>query len=176
MPVVRGLIVLPLGDDTAYNQYEDGVSKSSVQMLASPEIDYDLTDSCLNDNPAPFNQPTGRKRAHSDSPFANIADRLSTRFPGFSRKWTGRKESNPLSPIITSVSDSRGQSHAPSTRSSSISNSIHQALGISFSHGAESQHMPPTPARSEFAGMDSVRGSEDLPRDDHEEEIGRAHV
>lgn len=169
--MVRGLIVIPSGDDTAYNQYEEGVCKSSVQMSESPEVEYDLSDGYLNDNQVPFNMPTGRKRAHSDSPFANIADRLSTRFPGFSRKWTNRMDSNPLSPIITSISDSRGQSRAPSTRSSSLSNSVHHTPGLSFSYGAtEPQQMPPTPARSEFAGLDSIRGSEDLLRyEDHED-------
>ena len=165
--VIRRLTVSRQGDDTAYNQYEDGMSKSSVQMSAFPETDYDLNDGFVNDNPAPFNVPNSRKRAHSDSPFANIADRLSTRFPGFGRKWTGRKDSNPLSLIITSMNDSRGQSRAPSTRSSSLSNSVHQPLGISFSHG-ESQQMSPTPAQSDFA-LDSYRQSDDSPRDeDHE--------
>lgn len=165
--VIRRLTVLRQGDDTAYNQYEDGMSMSSVQMSAFPEVDYDLNNGFVNDNPAPFNVPNSRKRAHSDSPFANIADRLSTRFPGFGRKWTGRKDPNPLSPIITSMSDSRGQSRAPSTRSSSLSNSTHQTLGISFSHG-ELQQMPPTPAQSDFA-LDSYQQSEDSPRDEYRE-------
>lgn len=146
------------------------MGKSSVQLSAQPEVDYDLTDDFVKDYPAPFNMPTGRKRAQSDSPFANIADRLSTRFPGFSRKWSGRKDAHQLSPIITSISDSRGQSRAPSTRSSSLSNSVHQTLGISYR--GESQQMPPTPARSEFAGLDSHRGSEDFLRDDRDLDHG----
>ena len=154
------------GDDAAHNSYEDGIGNSSVQLSAQPDIDYDLADGFLNDANTSLSSfastptSTGRKRAHSDSPFANIADRLSTRFPGFSRKWRTRKDSNPLPPLVTSMSESN--TRAPSTRSSSVSASVHKAPDITISYNDAA--MPPTPSRSEVANdaMDSVRTSIDI--------------
>lgn len=155
-------------DDTSYPSYTDAPAKSSVQISAtsSTESSYDLSDGFIT---SPTIQPTtvggttdaiasprtGRKRAHSDSPFAGIADRISGLSSSLSRKWRTRKSSNPLgmSPLVTT-----NNSVAPSTRSSSISNSLKGSQSQSGMTGViytdrepANVQLPPTPAISEFA-------------------------
>lgn len=174
------------GDDTSYPSYTDTPAKSSVQISAhsSLESSYDLSDGFIT---SPTIAPatvgvsadvaasprTGRKRAHSDSPFAGIADRISGLSSSLSRKWRTRKSSNPLgmSPLVTSPLVTSSNSRAPSTRSSSISNSLSGSQTLTQSQtqtqagamtgviytdrepAATPAHiaLPPTPAISEFA-------------------------
>lgn len=139
------------------------MAQSSVQLSMKPDFEYDLTDGFVSDTE--FGLDVSKKRRDGDSPFSVIANRFGTRFPAFSRKWRSRKGSNPSAGLADSSSDPRA-SHTASSRSSSLSNSVHQGLAASY---GETQ-MPPTPALSEFDRHDEPSwDSEDVERPERDD-------
>lgn len=115
--------------------------QSSIQLSAHPALDYDLVNGFFSDGES-SPSPRTKKRRANESAFNNITTRFGTRFPSFSRKLKLRRgaSSNSL------ASDALQASTNPSSRSSSISNSIRR--------GASSFELR-TPPRSIY-GRDEI--------------------
>lgn len=144
-------------DDSLSTHREDAMVQSSVQLSASPAFEYDLADGFLSDSEVGGLGAVAKKRRADDSPFTSIANRFGSRFPLFSRKWRTSRVLSPLAPLALSAAESKTP-HAPSSRSSSVSNSVHHATAGSY---AADGQMPPTPAHSVFADHDEHHGDSD---------------
>jgi hypothetical protein len=140
---MSGLIPEDLGDHRGCAHRENAVSRTSVQLLSSPEFDWNLRDDFLSDGKAPVS-PRSKKRRSGESSFATIATRIGTRFPSFSRKWRARQGvGNTL--FGPETPREHASSRTASSRSSSLSNSVRQGLEKAFEPQA---HM--TPSKSTF--------------------------
>lgn len=118
--------------------------KSNAMFTGRPSPgDYDLTDSTYGDADFAPN-PVAKRRRAADSTFTEMASRIGTRFPSFSRKWSTRGGGKTISVAETRKEPSR--SRANSTRASSAAGSVRGSF--------ERQEfpLPPTPARSVFDG------------------------
>lgn len=83
---------------------------------------YDLADGFLEDGDSSF-RPSIKKRRGGDSPFNDIATRIGTRFPSFSRRWKSRKVSVGSG---TDTGRERTASYSASSRASSLT--IHSTI------------------------------------------------
>lgn len=134
-----------IGDDHRSSMHMDEHASHSEPYLPRWRAsDCDLNDDFLSDGEVDSSQRFKKRRA-GESPFAEMATRLGTRFPSFSRKWKERKASNPTSAVLDAQRQG-APSRAASSRSSSLSDSIRRGMG-----GEKSEpQMPPTPTKSVF--------------------------
>ena len=135
------LLMLEIGDSNHCFHHDPSIVQSSVQLSSQRELEYDLADGFCSDGVLALS-PRGKKRRANESTLNEIALRLGSKLPAFSRKWRLRKGS-----IAASIaSDSQQETHASraaSSRSSSVSNSARRGLD----NGFEPQ-LPATPTKS----------------------------
>lgn len=117
-------------------------SNAMFTGMSSPG-DYDLADSTYGDADFAPN-PVAKRRRAADSSITEMATRIGTRFPSFSRKWSTRGGGKTISVAETLKEPSR--SRANSTRASSTAGS---ARG---SFERQEFPLPPTPTRSFIDG------------------------
>lgn len=130
------------GDD--FEQMMVRTERSSAMFTGTPSPgDYDLADSTYGDVDFAPN-PVAKRRRAADSSITEMASRLGTRFPSFSRKWSTRGGGKTISVAETLKEPSR--SRANSTRASSAAGSVRGSF--------ERQEfpLPLTPTRSVFDG------------------------
>ncbi|KAI9680480.1 MAG: hypothetical protein M1817_003920 [Caeruleum heppii] len=118
------------------------VPRSSLVMPAAS--DYDFANDFLSDTDA-FTNAFVRKQRAAESPLTGFATRFGTRFPSFSKRWKGRKNSN------ASMVDGSFES-TPSIPGSSRASSLTRSLMETAD--AKELHYPLTPARSILEGDD----------------------
>lgn len=117
------------------------MAQSSVQLSIGPEFDFDMTRGFFSNNEL-SSSPRPRKRRNNESTFNGLATRFGTRFPSFSRKFNLRRGASSTS----LKSDALRDSNTPSSRSSSISNSVRPDF----------EHTPPTPTRSVYGRDETI--------------------
>lgn len=117
--------------------------QSTIQLSSRPEFDYDLTDGFFSDGEVGLS-PRSKKRRAGESSFSTLASRFGTRFPSFSRKWRVRWSAGDASIVLDSQRE-RASPRAASSRSSSLTNSIRQAL-----EKPNEPQLPLTPTKSIF--------------------------
>ena len=116
------------------------LSNAMLNGIPSPG-DYDLADGTYGDGDfAP--DPIAKRRRAGDSGIAEMASRISTRFPSFSRKWSSRGGGKTISVAETLKEPSR--SRANSTRASSVAGSVRGSFE------RQEYQLPSTPTRSAF--------------------------
>ncbi|CAD6450615.1 4253c093-0271-42ac-bf29-7326d96f03c0 [Sclerotinia trifoliorum] len=139
-----------LCDDLYCLHRDTSMAQSSVHLSTNQDSYYDLSDGFFSDGEFPLGQRY-KKRRGNESPLNGLTSRFNSKFPSFARKWSARKATGSSAASISSDTQrDYATSRAPSSRSSSRSNSARRPLD-----DTSDLHLPPTPTRSVFGSRDN---------------------